>query len=128
MVQWSWIPLIMQKNLARRDNAVKQMTESDPELKNGVRVKLARTMDDIISRLEALTLIGWKWETVMAMVILAKNQWIKKIKNQTSDKQSKTTKCWNVGKCSNNHIENDIKQLIQTRSLYWEQRYIAGWW
>ena len=23
----------MQKNLARRDNAVKQMTESDPELK-----------------------------------------------------------------------------------------------
>ena len=46
----------MQKNLARRDNAVKQMTESDPELKNGVRVKLARIMDDIISRLEALTL------------------------------------------------------------------------
>ena len=46
----------MQKNLARRDNAVKQMTENDPELKNGVRVKLARIMDDIISRLEALTL------------------------------------------------------------------------
>ena len=40
----------------RGDNAVTQITGSDPELKNGVRVNLARINDDVISRLEALTL------------------------------------------------------------------------
>ena len=39
-----------------RHNAVRQIIESDPELKNGVRVNLARTNDDVISRLEALSL------------------------------------------------------------------------
>ena len=45
--------------------------------------------DDVISRLEALTLNWFKMKRVMAMVILAKNQQIKKIKKQTSDEQSK---------------------------------------
>ena len=58
------------------DNAVRQITESDPELKNGVRVNLAR-INDIISRLEALTLNWLKVKRVMALVILAKNQWIR---------------------------------------------------
>ena len=71
----------MQGNLVRGDNAVWQITESESELKNGVRVSLARINDDVIFRLEAMS--------VMAMVILATNQWIKKIKKQTSDKQSK---------------------------------------
>ena len=63
-----------------------QITESDSELKNGVRVNLARINDDVISRLEALTLNWLKMKRVMAMVTLAKNQWIKKIKKETSDK------------------------------------------
>ena len=45
--------------------------------------------DDVISRLEALTLNWFKMKRVMAMVILAKNQQIKKIEKQTSDEQSK---------------------------------------
>ena len=65
-----------------------QITESDPELKSGVRVNLERINDDVISRLEALTLNWLKMKRVMAMVILAKNQWIKKIKKET-DKPSK---------------------------------------
>ena len=60
-----------------------QITESDPELKSGVRVNLERINDDVISRLEALTLNWLKMKRVMAMVILAKNQWIKKIKKET---------------------------------------------
>ena len=71
------------------DNTVRQITHNDPELKNGVRVNLARINDDVISRLESLTLNWMKMKRVMAMIILAKNQWIKKIKKQTSDKQSK---------------------------------------
>ena len=57
-------------------------THNDPELKNGVRVYLARINDDVISRLESLTLNWMKMKRVMAMIILAKNQWIKKIKKQ----------------------------------------------
>ena len=68
------------------DNTVRHITESDPELKNGVRVNLARINDDVISRLEALTLNWLKMKRVMAMVTLAKNQWIKKIKKETLDK------------------------------------------
>ena len=71
------------------DNAVRHITESDPELKNGVRVNLTRINDDVILRLEALTLNWLKMKRVMAMVILTKNQWIKKIKKETSDKPSK---------------------------------------
>ena len=69
------------------DNTVRHITESDPELKNGLRVNLARVNDDVISILEALTLNWLKMNRVMAMVILAKNQWLNKIKKQTSDKQ-----------------------------------------
>ena len=79
----------MQGNLVREDNAVGKITESNLELKNGVRVILARIHDDVISRLETLTLNWLKMKRVMAMVILAKNQQIKKIKKQTSDEQSK---------------------------------------
>ena len=71
------------------DNAVGKITESDLELKNGVRVILARIHDYVISRLEALTLNWLKMKRVMAMVILTKNQRIQKIKKQTSDEQSK---------------------------------------
>ena len=66
-----------------------QITESDPELKSGVRVNLERINDDVISRLEALTLNWLKMKRVMAMVILAKNQWVKKIKKEASNKPSK---------------------------------------
>ena len=52
-------------------------------------VHLARINDDVISRLESLTLDWMKIKRVMAMIILARNQRIKKIKKQTSDKQSK---------------------------------------
>ena len=78
----------MQGNLVKEDNAVRQITVSDPELKNGVKVNLARINDDAISRLESLTLNWLKMKRIMAIVILAKNEWIK-IKNQTSYKQSK---------------------------------------
>ena len=78
----------MQGNLVKEDNAVRQITVSDPELKNGVKVNLARINDDAIFRLESLTLNWLKMKRIMAIVILAKNQWIK-IKNQTSYKQSK---------------------------------------
>ena len=50
---------------------------------------MARIHDDAISRLEALTLNWLKIKRVMAMVILAKNERIKKVKKQTSGKQSK---------------------------------------
>ena len=78
----------MQGNLVKEDNAVRQITVSDPELKNGVKVNLARINDDAIFRLESLTLNWLKMKRIMAIVILAKNQWIK-IKNQTSYKPSK---------------------------------------
>ena len=78
----------MQGNLVKEDNAVRQITVSDPELKNGVKVNLARINADAISRLESLTLNWLKMKRIMAIVILAKNEWIK-IKNQTSYKQSK---------------------------------------
>ena len=78
----------MQGNLVKEDNAVRQITVSDPELKNGVKVNLARINDDAISRLESLTLNWLKMKRIMAIVILAKNEWIK-IKNPTSYKQSK---------------------------------------
>ena len=39
------------------DNAVRHITESDPELKIGARVNLAKNNDNVISRLEALTLL-----------------------------------------------------------------------
>ena len=78
----------MQGNLVKENNAVRQITVSDPELKNGVKVNLARINDDAISRLESLTLNWLKMKRIMAIVILAKNEWIK-IKNQTSYKQSK---------------------------------------
>ena len=78
----------MQGNLVKEDNAVRQITVSDPELKNGVKVNLARINDDAIFRLESLTLNWLKMKRIMAIVILAKNEWIK-IKNQTSYKQSK---------------------------------------
>ena len=94
------------------DNTVRHITESDPELKNGVRVNLARINDDVISRLEALTLNWLKMKRVMAMVILAKNQWLNKIKKQTSDKQPNLI---NVGICSNSHIQSDTKEFILGR-------------
>ena len=72
----------------REDNAVRWITERDPELKNGVRVNLAKINDGVISRLQALTLNWLTMKRVIAMFILAKNQWIKKIKKQT-DKPSK---------------------------------------
>ena len=72
----------MQGNLVKEDNVVRQITVSDPELKNGVKVNLARINDDAISRLESLTLNWLKMKRIMAIVILAKNEWIK-IKNQT---------------------------------------------
>ena len=71
-----------------RDNTVRQITHNNPELKNGVRVNQARINDDVISRLESLTLNWMKMKRVMAMITLPKNQWTKKIKKQTSDKQS----------------------------------------
>ena len=80
--------MITQGNLVKEDNAVRQITVSDPELKNGVKVNLARINDDAISRLESLTLNWLKMKRIMAIVILAKNEWVK-IKNQTSYKQSK---------------------------------------
>ena len=95
------------------DNTVRHITESDPELKNGVRVNLARINDNVISRLEVLTLNWLKMKIVMAMVILAKNQWLKKIKKQTSDKQSNLI---NVDMLENAHIQNDTKEFIFGRS------------
>ena len=79
----------MQETWLGGDNTVRHIGESDPELKAGLRVNLARINDDVISRLEALTQNWIKMKKVMVIVILAKNQWIKKIKKQTSDKQSK---------------------------------------
>ena len=82
---WSW-----KETWLGEDNAVGKITESNLELKSGVRVILARIHDDdVISRLETLTLNWLKMKRVMAMVILAKNQRIKKIKKQTSGEQSK---------------------------------------
>ena len=46
----------MKEAWLRGDNAFKRITESDPELKNEVKLSLARINDDVISRLEALTL------------------------------------------------------------------------
>ena len=50
------------------------ITESDPELKNVIRVSLAGINDDFISRLESLTLNWLKMKRAIATVILAKNQ------------------------------------------------------
>ena len=75
--------------LGGRDNTVRQINESDPELKNEVRVNLARINYDVISTLESLTLNWLRMKIRMAMVILSKNKRIKRIKKQISDKQSR---------------------------------------
>ena len=57
------------------------ITESNLELKNGVLVNLTRINDDVISRIESVTLNCLKKKKVMAMV-LTKNQSIKKTEHQ----------------------------------------------
>ena len=54
-----------------------------------MRVYLARINEDVISRLDSLTLKWLKMKKLMAIFILAKSKWINKIKKQTSDKQSR---------------------------------------
>ena len=103
------------------DNTVRQITHNDPELKNGVRVNLARINDDVISRLESLTLNWMKMKRVMAMIILAKNQWIKKIKKQTSDKQSKLL---NVEMLEN--AATVIFRMIQRKSFLEEVKALSS--
>ena len=49
------------------------------------------------------------------MVILAKNQWIKKIKKQKSDKQSKLLNV-EMLECGNSHIHNDTREIIFGKS------------
>ena len=95
--------------------------ESDLELKNGIRVILARINEDVISSLEALTLNWLKMKRVMVMVILAKNQQIKKIKKQTSDKQSKLL---NVEMLEN--AATVIFRMIQRKSFLEEVKALSS--
>ena len=111
----------MQRNLGRGDNAVRQLTKSDPQLKNGVSVNLERINDCVISISESLTLKWLKMKRVMAMVILAKSQWIKKIKKQTSDKKSKLL---NVERLEN--AATVIFRMIQRKSFLEEVKALSS--
>ena len=82
---------------------------------------LARINDDVISRLESLTLNWMKMKRVMAMIISAKNQWIKEIKKQTSDKQSKLI---NVEMLEN--AATVIFRMIQMKSFLEEVKALSS--
>ena len=59
-----------------------------------------------------------KMKRVMAMIILAKNQWIKKIKKQTSDKQSKLLMLENAATV--------IFRMIQRKSFLEEVKALSS--
>ena len=105
----------------RGDNAVRRITESDSELKNGVRFNLTRINDDVISRLVALILSWFKMKRVMAMIILAKNQWIKKIKKETLDKKSKPLNVEMLGNAA-----TVIFRMVQRKSFLEEVKALSS--
>ena len=60
------------------------MSKKDLELKKKVRVNFAATDDIIISRIGLLTISWLKMKKIMALLILAKEIWIKQIKKSNT--------------------------------------------
>ena len=105
----------------RGDNVLRRIDESDSELKNGVRFNLTRINDDVISRLVAIILSWFKMKRVMAMIILAKNQWIKKIKKETLDKKSKPLNVEMLGNAA-----TVIFRMVQRKSFLEEVKALSS--
>ena len=88
------------------------MCEKDPELRKEVRINFTVTGDTIILKIGLLTTRSLKIKKIMVWIILAKEIWIKQIKEPTSDNLEKLMNLELLEKAA-----NSVVKIVQLKSF-----------